>query len=215
MGILLNRDLYHEEAERVTREIGGWLCHNILSMLDGKFLIGIALESNASDAAILDTSEIQFHEDFRKACEKNVCRKYDTTWMSPPVIGPISELKKRAMCFQHGLLFQTVHYLISNFDFKGMLAAGGTHGNIFKDLVGRIRKEYPSAEILPLSAGCCSICERCAFLDQEPCRFPDLAVASVEAYGMNVIALQKSAGLPYNNGKNTVTYVGLILFDKR
>jgi hypothetical protein len=31
---------------------------------------------------------------------------------------------------------------------------------------------------------------------------------------MNVIALQKSAGLPYYNGKNSVTYVGMILFNK-
>jgi predicted metal-binding protein len=214
MDNLLEHDLYHEEAAPVMREIGDGLCHNNLSMLDSKSLIRIAVETKASDAAILNTSEIQFHEDFRKACEKNVCRKYDTTWMSPPVIGPISELKLRAMRYRHGLLFQSVHPLISNFDFKGMVAAMGIHGCIFKDLVGRIRREYPLEEILPLSAGCCSICERCAYLDQEPCRFPDQAVASVEAYGMNVIALQKSGGLPYNNGKNTVTYVGLILFDK-
>jgi predicted metal-binding protein len=184
-------------------------------MLDASDLVRIALEAKASDAAILETSEIQFHEDFRKACEKNVCRKYDTTWMSPPVIGPISELKQRAMRYRHGLLFQTVHRLVSNFDFKGMMAAAVVHGDIFKDLVERIRKAYPLEKILPLSAGCCNICERCAYLDQEPCRFPDQAVASVEAYGMNVIALQKSAGLPYNNGKGNVTYVGLILFDKK
>ena len=184
-------------------------------MVDGNDLIQIALDSNASHAAILDTSEIQFHEDFRKACEKNVCRKYDTTWMSPPVIGPISELKLRVMSYRHGLLFQTIHRLTSNFDFKGMMAAAGVHGNIFRDLVGRIKKAYPQESILPLNAGCCSICERCSYLDKEPCRFPDEAVASVEDYGMNVIALQKSAGLPYNNGKGNVTYVGLILFDKQ
>jgi hypothetical protein len=35
----------------------------------------------------------------------------------------------------------------------------------------------------------------------------------VEAYGIDVMALEKSAGIPYYNGKNTVSYVGLILFD--
>jgi predicted metal-binding protein len=183
-------------------------------MLDGNDLIRIALDANASNAAILDTSAIQFYEEFRKACERNVCRKYDTTWMSPPVIGPISELKQRAMSYRHGLLFQTVHPVKSNFDIKGMFAAAEVHTNVFKDLMGRIRSAYPLEEFLFLSAGCCSICEKCSYLDKEPCRFPDQAVASVEAYGMNVIALQKSAGLPYNNGKNSVTYVGLILFDK-
>jgi hypothetical protein len=32
---------------------------------------------------------------------------------------------------------------------------------------------------------------------------------------MNVIALEKSAGIPYYYGKNFVAYVGLILFEKR
>jgi predicted metal-binding protein len=184
------------------------------SMIDGKELVRLALESNASDSAILDTEAIQFHEDFRKACEKNYCRKYDTNWMGPPAVGPITELAQRARGYRKGLLFQSVHHLTSNFDMKGMLAAAKVHERVFRDLLAKIRNVYPSEEILPLNAGCCSVCEKCAYLDKEPCRFPDQAVSSVEAYGMNVIALEKSAGLPYYSGKNSVTYVGLILFDK-
>jgi predicted metal-binding protein len=183
-------------------------------MLDGRDLVKMALESSASDAAVLDTSEIRFHEDFRKACERNLCRKYDTNWMGPPAIGPISELMRRATSYRRGLLFQTVHRLAGRFDMKGMFSAAEIHGRILRDLLGKIRSTYPSEDILPLSAGCCSICEKCAYLDREPCRNPDQAVSSVEAYGMNVVALEKSAGLPYNNGKNSVTYVGLILFDR-
>jgi predicted metal-binding protein len=183
-------------------------------MIEGTDLVRIALEAKASNAAILDTSMIQFHEEFRIACEKNVCRKYDTNWMGPPAIGPIRELKEKATRYRQGMLFQTVHAVKSNFDMKGMLAAAGVHEKVFRELLARIRHAYPGEDILPLNAGCCSICERCAYLDREPCRHPDLAVASVEAYGMNVIALQKSAGLPYYNGKNSVTYVGMILFNK-
>jgi predicted metal-binding protein len=184
------------------------------NMVDGQDLVKIALESKASGAAILDTSGIQFHEDFRKACEQNVCRKYDTNWMGPPAVGPISELKQKATQYKQGMLFQTVHTIASNFDMKGMMAAAKVHETIFRDLLGRIRKEYPAEQILPLNAGCCQICGRCAYLDGEPCRNPEDAVASVEAYGMNVIALQKSAGLTYYHGKNSVTYVGMILFNR-
>jgi predicted metal-binding protein len=182
-------------------------------MVDGETLVGIALESKATHAALLDVAHIQFHDDFRKACEKNFCGKYDASWVGPPVIGPISLLKQRALQFRRGLLFQTVHSLKSNFDMKGMMAAGREHDKIFLDLVERIRQTYPSEAFLPLNKGCCSICERCAYLDKEPCRYPDQAAPSVEAYGMNVIALQKSAGVPYYHGKNHVCYVGLILFD--
>ena len=51
-----------------------------------------------------------------------------------------------------------------------------------------------------------------AYQDDEPCRNPDWAVSSVEAYGMNVAALMKTAGMPYNHGKRAIGFVGLILF---
>ena len=184
-------------------------------MIDGESLAGIARQSNAAHAAVLDASEIQFHEDFRKACEKNLCKKYGTNWMGPPAIGPIHSLKKRAAGYGHGLLFQTVHSVASSFDGKGMFAAAKIHETVFRNLLEKIRTEYPEENLLPLNAGCCSICPSCAYLDDEPCRNPDQAVSSVEAYGINVIALQKSAGLPHYSGKNTVTYVGLILFNRR
>ena len=184
-------------------------------MIDGEGLVAIALKSNASHAAVLETSTIEFHEDFRKACEKNVCKKYGTNWMGPPAIDPIRELMKRAAGYRHGLLFQTVHNVKSSFDMKGMLEAAGVHDTVFRNLLKGIRDEYADEKLLPLLAGCCDICPTCAYLDDEPCRNPDDAVSSLEAYGINVIALQKSAGLPYYSGKNTVTYVGLILFNDR
>jgi predicted metal-binding protein len=182
-------------------------------MINQDSLIEIALESEASHSAVLDVSQIQFHEDFRKACEKNFCRKYDTNWMGPPAIGPIEALMRRAAQYNKGLLFQTVHPIAGNFDMKGMIEGANAHGVVFRRLLDNIKKRYPEENILPLDAGCCSLCERCAYLDREPCRHPDQAVSSVEAYGINVIALQKSAGLPYYHGKNNVCYVGMILFN--
>ncbi|NLT68153.1 MAG: DUF2284 domain-containing protein [Acidobacteria bacterium] len=181
-------------------------------MVDPEALITIALESGASGAAVLDTSVIEFHEEFRKACERNFCGKYDTNWMGPPAIGPIEVLKRRALNYRQGLLLQSVHSVKSSFDIKGMIAKAAVHEAIFRTLLDRIRQEYPSEDFLPLNAGCCSICEKCSY-PGEPCRNPDRAVASVEAYGMDVIALQKKAGVRYYHGKEAVCYVGLILFN--
>ncbi len=183
-------------------------------MLNGEEMVKIALESGASNAAVLDAAKIQFHEDFRKACEKNSCGRYDTSWMGPPAVGPISGLMKKAADYRHGMLFQTIHAVASNFDMKGMLAAAKAHEKIFRILLDRIRREFPDENILPLSAGCCNLCEKCGYLTQEPCRHPDQAVSSVEAYGINVIALQKAASLPHYLGKESVIYVGLILFNR-
>ena len=41
--------------------------------------------------------------------------------------------------------------------------------------------------------------------------FPDKAIASVESYGINVNSLLLNCGLEYNNGINTVSYVGIVM----
>lgn len=171
------------------------------------------LELNISHTAIVDTFDIQFHEDFRNACEKNVCGKYDTNWMGPPAIGPIAELKNKVLRYRQGLLLQTVHQTTGSFDMKGMMAAAKDHGAVFRNFLQTIKARYPDDDFLPLDAGCCSYCEKCAYLEREPCRNPEQAVSSVEAYGMNVAALMKTADMPYNHGKGTIAFVGLILFN--
>jgi predicted metal-binding protein len=67
--------------------------------------------------------------------------------------------------------------------------------------------------VLHLCAGGCGVCERCAKQDGQPCRAPELAMPSLEAYGVNVSALASAAGMKYINGQNTVTYFGAVLFD--
>jgi len=45
----------------------------------------------------------------------------------------------------------------------------------------------------------------------ERCSYPGKAVASLEAYCIDVNALLTTCGIPYNNGVNTVSYVSLLL----
>ncbi|AKN31752.1 metal-binding protein [Clostridium carboxidivorans P7] len=177
-------------------------------------LIKDALELKATYAAMADTSKIKFHEDYRKACERNVCRKYDTNWMGPPAVGPINELMDKVKKYKQGILIQTAHKLSSSFDYKGMISAGKEHNEIFGKIFDHVKNKYKFENVLALKAGCCDICERCTYLDGEKCRFPDKALSSVEAYGIDVMALEKSAGIPYYNGPNTISYVGLILFNE-
>jgi predicted metal-binding protein len=96
---------------------------------------------------------------------------------------------------------------------KGMSEAAAGHGTLFRNFLDRIRSLNPEEDILPLDAGCCSYCDACAYLDGAPCPYPDQALSSLEAYGMNVAALMKKAGMPYNHGKKAVGFVGLILFN--
>jgi predicted metal-binding protein len=173
----------------------------------------MAKDCGIDHAAPVETSAIRFHEDFRKACERNACGKYDTNWMGPPAIGTIRELKERVLRFRAGLLVQTVHRWDGSRYLKGMLAAAREHEILFRNFLQKIRDACPGDELLALGAGCCSYCEKCSYPDGEPCLNPDQAISSVEAYGMDVARLTKSAGLPYSYGKGTICFVGLILFD--
>ena len=191
-------------------------CYIGTMAIDQDALVQDVLLLNASRAAIVDTSLLVFDETYRKACEQNRCGKYNTSWMGPPAVGPISELKERVLRYKKGLLFQTVHTYQSSglFDYKGMVEGGESHKQIFRRILEMIKTKYSFKAIFPLDAGCCTVCPKCAYLDNAPCRYPDQAVASLEAYGIDVMALEKAAGMPYYNGKGTYTFVGMFLFEE-
>ena len=56
------------------------------------------------------------------------------------------------------------------------------------------------------------MCEVCGKRTGEPCRFPQKAIGSLEAYGINVSLLAKESGMNYINGADTVTYFGAVFF---
>ncbi|MBM3714098.1 MAG: DUF2284 domain-containing protein, partial [Actinobacteria bacterium] len=66
---------------------------------------------------------------------------------------------------------------------------------------------------LQLTAGECSVCQVCAQVENKPCRFPEKAISSLEAYCMNVSTLAGLCNMKYINGQNTVTYFGAFLFN--
>jgi len=92
--------------------------------------------------------------------------------------------------------------------FEGMADFQKTLVGLKKDLLD----EFPEKRLLLLGAGSCSICKKCTYMEGEPCRFPEKAFPSVEACGIDVMSLSKTAGVKYNNGRNTVTYIGVILY---
>lgn len=174
-------------------------------------LVKAALSLNATKASIAEVAKIPFNKDFRKLCEENSCGSYNKNWMCPPAVGTISDLIKKVFGFKHGLLFQTVHQLEDSFDWEGMQKGQANHEKVFREILENVENRDIFKHILPLSAGPCMYCARCAYLVEKKCYFPDKAVSSVEAYGVDVMALLKEYGIPYSNGQNTVSYVGLIL----
>ena len=175
-------------------------------------LTALALSLGAYKAAVIPVDAVETDASFRDMCAANACGNYGRNWMCPPDAGEIHELIARLRTYSFMLVYQTVTELEDSYDFEGMMDAGVAHNKLMIKLRDRINAEgFPRA--LHLGAGGCRMCEVCGKRTGEPCRHPDLAVASLETYGINVSKLAVSAGMKYINGRDTVTYFGAALFD--
>ncbi|MDR2131843.1 MAG: DUF2284 domain-containing protein [Clostridiales Family XIII bacterium] len=90
------------------------------------------------------------------------------------------------------------------------MAAGAEFRGILSKADALLAREFRLDDYLLLGAGSCGACESCAY--PNPCRHPDELRIPVEACGVNVVNLAKNTGFRYNNGPNTVTFFGLLLF---
>jgi predicted metal-binding protein len=170
-----------------------------------------ALDLGAYKASVISTSEIKLDRAFRDMCASNACGVYGKCYMCPPDVGDIDVLMAEVSEYDYALVYQTVSELEDSFDFEGMVAAKKRTYPIAQAFRA-VFEDCNIKKVLHLGAGGCGVCKKCAKQTGEPCRFPEKAMPSLEAYGFNVSELAKSAGMRYINGQNTITYFGAILF---
>ena len=162
-------------------------------------------------ANVIPVSQIPLDRAFRDMCATNACGVYGKCHMCPPDVGDIDALMGEVKNYQHAFVSQTVTALEDSFDFEGMIEAKKQMYKIAQE-IRRLFAELGIDGALHLGAGGCGVCETCAKRTNEPCRFPHLAMPSLEAYGVNVSGLASAAGMKYINGQDTVTYFGAVLF---
>ncbi len=167
-------------------------------------------QMGASRAAYLPAGEIPFDASFRDACEQNACGYYNRCWTCPPDCGDVDELIARVRSFSHAVVYQTVWPLEDSFDIDGMHDAATAHNR----LTMRVQEKWRGLEArsMVLGAGACGVCGVCTKPAGEPCRFPERAILSLEACGVDVSTLAARSDLKYINGANTVTYFGILLY---
>ena len=174
-------------------------------------LVSKALSLGAYRASIIKASDIVTDRAFRDMCAANSCGVYGMCWMCPPDVGDINGLMLKIKEYEYALVYQTVSELEDSFDFEGMVAAKKKTYPMAQSF-RKVFEDMNISRVLHLGAGGCGVCDICAKKTSEPCRFPEKAMPSLEAYGINVSELARAAGMKYINGKDTVTYFGAILF---
>lgn len=161
------------------------------------------------ESAELSPTDIPFSAEVVEACKANLCGQYGTCWTCPPGVGSLEDLKKIALSFDRAILFTCKYDLEDCFDFEGMQQAGKKARKVLFAIADKLRADGVSFRAM--GCGSCDLCEKCTYPDA-PCRFPERALISMEAHGINVVQLAKQCNIRYNNGSETVTYFSIILY---
>ena len=167
----------------------------------------------ASGAALLSQEDIITSTLFRDICRQNACGNYNQCHTCPPDVGEIQDLISEVRKYPQGIMYQTIHAIEDSFDIEGMMEASKAHTRCCQAIEKEAGARFPRG-FLHLSAGGCTLCERCAKRDSLPCRHPDQTLPSLESYGINVHDTAENVGLPYISGANTVTYFGAVLYEE-
>lgn len=175
---------------------------------DARDLIKEALSFGFTSAGEINRKALVFMPEVRQMCAAGKCGKYGKCWVCPPACGTLEECAAKAAEYTFGILVQTTGRLEDDFDYVSMQAAGKKHAGSFAALAASWREKY--GDILPMGSGGCVNCRKCTYPDA-PCRFPDRAFPSMEAYGLWVSKVCELSGLPYNYGKLTLTYTSCCL----
>lgn len=174
-------------------------------------LIEAALGAGATKAMVIPQEQIVLSAQFRDICATNACGKYGRCYMCPPDVGDIEQLMAEVRKYPRALVYQTISPLEDSFDFEGMAAAGEAHVQVSQRMQEKLASLLPGG-FLHLTCGGCRLCKVCARREGKPCVHPDRALPSLESYGIDVYSTVKGTGLLYVNGKDTVTYFGIVLF---
>ena len=153
--------------------------------------------------------ELEFSSRIRWICQ-NECPMYGKSWACPPAVGEVDECRRRCLGYENALLISTITEVgdIANID--ETLATRPEH----EAVTNQIRDLFRDQGIDPyvLSTESCAECDRCAYLDGKPCRFPERMHPCVESHGINVLPLIEELGLCFQYGENVVTWFSLLLY---
>jgi len=154
--------------------------------------------------------ELEFSERIRYICRAE-CPMYGKTWACPPAVGEVADCERKCRSYRECLVIGTITEFDDLSDVERALATRPEHEAITNQVRDMLREQGIEPYILSTEA--CAICERCAYLDGQPCRLPGKMHPCVESHGINVIPMLESYGLEFQYGDNNITWYSLLFFN--
>ena len=156
-----------------------------------------------------DPRELEFSSRIRWICEHE-CPMYGKSWACPPGVGTVDCCRSKCLSFDNCLLISSIVEVRDIADMDETLATRPDH----EALTEQVRELMKQQGVDPfiLSTEACTVCDRCAILDGQPCRFPEKMHPCVESHGINVVDVLERRGLDFQFGANVVTWISLLFF---
>ncbi len=148
----------------------------------------------------------------RSFCEEDKCGHYNNNYMCPPYVGSLEEIKGQLGEFQQGLLLRYSRSMKVEKGNKEIAESKLVFHNKILQLEEFMRGEGIE-RMWGISGGSCGLCEPCQARLGQPCLYLNKAKASLEALGIDVLALLDGLGLENKFYPDKITWTGCILFD--
>lgn len=169
-------------------------------------IVKICKQLGASDVVEVPVKKIVLQPEIRGLCEQNTCGRINTNYTCPPHVGKIEDLIAELSSFSTVVIWQNIYSVEDSFDYDGMMEGQAKHHRMTLEVARQVYNELGRKKAIVLTAGGCFLCKQCAVVSNTPCKNPNKALISLEAYGVNVVETSMNIGMKYINGKDTVTY---------
>ena len=157
----------------------------------------------------IDPKELEFSDRIRYICSAE-CPMYGKTWACPPAVGAVGACQSKCLRYENCLMIGTVVEVSDITNIEETLATRPAH----EEVTNLVRDLFREQDVEPyvLSTEACAICDRCAYLDGQPCRHPERMHPCIESHGINIIPTLEANGLEFQYGENIVTWFSLLFF---
>lgn len=199
---------YTEPEQAILRKMA--VQSQTASPIDDDVILQIALCEGFSAATLLPTSEIVFEPSFRAFCAENRCGCYGANYSCPPDCGSPETMRNRICAYDRALVLQTQWDIQDYGDIAAIKNAKRKHNTAMLHVLQKMQMHGMNG--LMAGASCCLLCEHCAILQGEPCRFPTRRYSCLSAYCIYVKKLADSCGMEYCCSNGKLAFFGLYAF---
>ena len=176
-------------------------------MLHDDEILRLAEKEGFCECALIPAEEIAFNGAFRKYCEDNLCGNFGANYTCPPDCGTFEEMQARMRGYKRALVLQTKWDIPDYRDKAAIMHAKRAHNEAMFRIIDKM-----GVSGLMGGASPCTLCDRCAIADGEPCRDIERRFSCLSAYCIDVKVLAEKCGMEYFCADGKIAFFGIFAY---